>query len=246
MKKLGNLPHRMPMTNPDHRLRNMPWVSGNEKIFGLLKTAYRLRSMDIGSTFLRAGETPDGIYIIINGTVNLKTPIAVKDHERFGEIYNTDNIKTIYDDSFVTMRGRTGSVELALPGNALNEQALLIGFKRRADAVAETKVDVLFIPAEGLFEAFKLAPELEKLMWKHIVVSVVINMELRMKAFNVRTNTWCLVDNNKNSLSGYGLWRRKNAFSGWYHPSSKTRKNRGRARYVCGSVFDSRLSGRLA
>ncbi|OWA49880.1 putative Sodium/hydrogen exchanger 11 [Hypsibius exemplaris] len=189
MEKIGNLPHRMPMRNPERRLRNMPWVSGDEHIFEVLRHCYQERSFEIGTTFLNVGAVADGIYVIINGLALLKTPNLTRDNEKLGEIYSTDNIKTVFDESSTTKKGKVENVEYALPGNALNEQALLIGFPRRSYVVAETKIDTIFIPADRIFEAFKLAPELEKQMWKHIVVSVVINIELRMHNFSESSYT---------------------------------------------------------
>ena len=193
MKKLSNLPNKMPMRDVQKRLRNMPWVSKDEKTFEALRTVYEQQTFEIGTTFLDVGDLAQGIYIIVNGLAVLRTVSTTLDNPKLGEIYNTDNIRSVpTEDNQVSV----SAMDYALPGNALNEQALLIGFPRRSSAVAETKVDVIFIPAEKLFEAFRLVPELERALWKHIVVTVVVNIELRMHSLSV--NLDLNIDKQKN------------------------------------------------
>ncbi|XP_055336166.1 sodium/hydrogen exchanger 10-like isoform X2 [Paramacrobiotus metropolitanus] len=179
MKKLGKLPHRIPLRDPEQRLRNLPWSLGDEKICNVLKMIYEKQTVEMGSTFLHENDVPKGIYIIANGLVQLKTSKVFLDHHTLGEIYSTDNIKRQYTGT--SEFGSDVKIEYALPGNGLNEQALLIGFNRRLNAIAETAVDLLFIPSENLFLAFQMVPELERKLWKHIAVTIVTNIEVQMK-----------------------------------------------------------------
>ena len=106
-----------------------------------MKILFEERTYEIATQFMTADNDADGIYVLISGVISLNYHRLYSDHPEIGEIYNSDNLKVLTDDSAADFHDGP-RLDYVLPGGILNEQSLALGFPRRSHAVSDTVVSV--------------------------------------------------------------------------------------------------------
>ncbi|HYH43689.1 MAG TPA: Crp/Fnr family transcriptional regulator, partial [Burkholderiales bacterium] len=99
--------------------------------FGRMAQAARRRSVPARSYVLRAGETPDGLYVVVSGRVRL-----------------------VHQDQ----DGRALIAEIYGPGEFFGEMGLLDETASPASVVASEDCELVFIPRETVIECMNVSP----------------------------------------------------------------------------------------
>jgi CRP/FNR family cyclic AMP-dependent transcriptional regulator len=113
-------------------LRKLPLLSElDDADFARLLAAARRRTFPARAFVLRAGETPDGLYVVVSGRVRL-----------------------VHQDQ----DGRALIAEIYGPGELFGEMGLMDGSASPANVVASEECELVFIPRENALECMTSSP----------------------------------------------------------------------------------------
>jgi len=107
----------------------------------VMKILFEERQYETATQLMSADNEADGIYLLISGVVSLTYPRFYLDNPELGEVYNSDNLKAVAEESN-PLTDDGPRLDYVLAGGLINEQSLALGFPRRSHAVSDTLVSV--------------------------------------------------------------------------------------------------------
>nr|BAB62996.1 hypothetical protein [Macaca fascicularis] len=157
LKALNNFPKAIPPPTPDKYLRNIIWLEGKDVLIDFFKERAKLACFDYGDIICKAGEMPQGIYLIISGMAILHSLSPT-----FG-IESSQRPDRKSSDMFT---------EFCTAGDIIGELNCLLKCEIEYTVICETSLQACFISLEDLYEGFDAFwPSLEYKIWLKLALS---------------------------------------------------------------------------
>ncbi|XP_050623710.1 sodium/hydrogen exchanger 11 isoform X2 [Macaca thibetana thibetana] len=157
LKALNNFPKAIPPPTPDKYLHNIIWLEGKDVLIDFFKERAKLACFDYGDIICKAGEMPQGIYLIISGMAILHSLSPT-----FG-IESSQRPDRKSSDMFT---------EFCTAGDIIGELNCLLKCEIEYTVICETSLQACFISLEDLYEGFDAFwPSLEYKIWLKLALS---------------------------------------------------------------------------
>jgi CRP-like cAMP-binding protein len=165
MKRLWHSPSTIPSFSPEILLENLPWVIGNDEILAFVKENATLVSFGFGEIISEAGDSPNGIYVIVTGMVKVlyvPNKAIITNYEDHGIV---PNMELFLDLTFLNEE-----VDFFSTGTIIGEKNVLTDEVRCATVTCETVVSAYHLPQAPMKQALNIFTDpydsLESRMWR--------------------------------------------------------------------------------
>nr|KAG5699435.1 hypothetical protein BaRGS_016281 [Batillaria attramentaria] len=169
MKKLLTAPPKVPLASVEKILRNIPWISDNDKLVQFIKGRARLVNYEYGQEMMKQGDPTTGMSIILSGLVKLELSAPIVGGPGYA----------------------TRILDFLTSGNVLGEMGVLTGNPRSASVKCETAVQVLELSLKDIQEAFvvfsNIDPPLKIRLWRLGAVRLATGVVMDKPAFQSMT-----------------------------------------------------------
>ncbi|PIK33545.1 sperm-specific sodium proton exchanger [Apostichopus japonicus] len=201
MKRLQNAPASIPPPRPEELLKNVAWLSGDQRLINFIKARAELLHYDYNEIIIQEGDQPNAALqgydvriwwsddevhsrprdVAFKGCEDShikKRPMPLKELANTWTMRSTDapsppTPKTFFEDYLSV-------------GNVIGEMGVLTGRPRNATVSCETTVMVYYINLDDMqiaLDTFTLEPSLESRLWHVVAIRVATPLLLQQISY---------------------------------------------------------------